>query len=420
MKRKIAIATVAVVALFFLFREGRHAAIDWYFHTYYQRTTPFPAGPRPDHIVLTWSGNPETTQAINWRTSPAISAGIVEYRRTSDPESDILSINGRYAMVEDKLLINDPNVNRWTAELKDLEPGTTYTYRVSNGTAEGWSAWADFTTAPASPEPFSFVYLGDPQKGLDDWGKLVEASYKRFPASAFYVIAGDLVNDGNWRNEWDEFFAGSTSVFGRVPVMPCLGNHDVDDNMEAKLYLESFALPQDGPSSIGPERAFSFTYSNAFFIVLDSNLSAAGQAPWLEAQLASTTATWKFAMCHHPSYSSAPHRDNEDVRNVWGPLFDKYHVDMVLQGHDHAYLRTFPMNAGKRVGTAAEGTYYVVSVSGTKFYEQVEHDYAEVAISHVMTYQTIDIASDPDRLTYRAYDIDGNMRDEMVIEKQAL
>src|SRR5690606_26571695 len=106
----------------------------------------------------------------------------------------------------------------------------------------------------------------------------------------------------------------------------------------------------------------------ALFIVLDSNLSAGDQVDWLREQLESSDATWKFAICHHPAYSSAPHRNNVGVREAWGSLFDKYHVDMVLQGHDHAYLRTYPMKAGKRVDSAAEGTYYVVSVSGTKFY----------------------------------------------------
>ena len=34
-----------------------------------------------------------------------------------------------------------------------------------------------------------------------------------------------------------------------------------------------------------------------------------------------------------------------------------------------------------------------------------------------MTYQTIDITTNPDRLTYRAYDKDGALKDELIIEK---
>jgi len=38
-----------------------------------------------------------------------------------------------------------------------------------------------------------------------------------------------------------------------------------------------------------------------------------------------------------------------------GALFDKYHVDMALQGHDHAYLRTYPMNNQERVDSPQKG-----------------------------------------------------------------
>ena len=68
---------------------------------------------------------------------------------------------------------------------------------------------------------------------------------------------------------------------------------------------------------------------------------------------------------HHPAYSSAPSRDNPSIREHVS-LFDEHHVDMALQGHDHAYLRTYPMKDGKRVDTTNEGTVYIVSVSELK------------------------------------------------------
>ena len=42
-------------------------------------------------------------------------------------------------------------------------------------------------------------------------------------------------------------------------------------------------------------------------------------------------------------------------RDAWVPVFDRHHVDLVLQGHDHAYLRTYPMRGGRRVGSPARG-----------------------------------------------------------------
>lgn len=102
---------------------------------------------------------------------------------------------------------------------------------------------------------------------------------------------------------------------------------------------------------------------------------------------------------------------------AWVPLFDKYHVDMALQGHDHAYLRTYPLKGNTRAENAKEGTTYVISVSGTKMYSQVKHDYTEFGMTNVATYQVLDIQISGNRLVYRAYDIDGQQRDELVIEK---
>ena len=90
---------------------------------------------------------------------------------------------------------------------------------------------------------------------------------------------------------------------------------------------------------------------------------------------------------------------------------------MVLQGHDHAYLRTYPMHTDKPVHSPKEGTIYVVSVSGTKMYDQDNRDYIAFGMTNVATYQVLDIRLIGDSLVYRAYDIDGNLRDTITINK---
>jgi len=151
--------------------------------------------------------------------------------------------------------------------------------------------------------------------------------------------------------------------------------------------------------------------------VLDGNLAPAAQAAWLEQKLSQSHSTWKFVLYHQPAYSSGGNRDNPEERAAWTPLFDKYHVDMALQGHDHAYLRTYPLRGGQRVTSPREGTVYVIAVSGTKAYPQPKHAYTEVGMTNVATFQVLDIQTNPNRLTYRAYDGDAKVRDEQVIEK---
>ena len=59
----------------------------------------------------------------------------------------------------------------------------------------------------------------------------------------------------------------------------------------------------------------------------------------------------------------------------------------------------------------------MIAYAGTKSYGEGQASHTEVNFDSVSTYQVIDIQVSSDRLLYRAYDIDGNLKDELVIEK---
>ncbi|MDP6795328.1 MAG: metallophosphoesterase family protein [Verrucomicrobiota bacterium] len=382
--------------------------------------TQHPALTKPDQVVLTWSGDPQTTQSIQWRTGPSVAKGEVQWVKKANynrfqPAQPKRTKATTFRM-EDANLVNDPVAHRHTATLTGLEPGTAYLYSVGDGSDNGWSALAEFTTGPGRTEPFSFIYMGDAQNGLDRWGSLVQTAHRQRPDAAFYIMAGDLVDRGNERDDWDSFFHNARGIYDRRPIVPAIGNHE-NQGGHPGMYLQMFDLPKNGPEGVEPERAYTFKYSNAEFFVLDTNITPESQSGWLEEALKNSTATWKFAVYHHPAYSSKPERDNPGIRDHWTPLFDKYHLDMALQGHDHAYLRTYPINDEKKAASPAEGTVYIVSVSGTKFYEQGERDYTEFGLTNVSTFQVLDIQISGNRLVYRSYDIDGKLRDNLIIEK---
>lgn len=378
------------------------------------RFTEWVSSPAPDHVVLTWSGDPKTTQTIQWRTSTQTAGGVVAYAKKGaafDPVT-AAQLPAETQQIMQNTLINDPIVHWHTATITGLEPGTAYVYAV--GDSHGaWRATAEFTTVPEGPVPFNFIYMGDAQNGLDDWGNLIRKSIETKPDTAFYIMAGDLVNRGAERDDWDSLFHNAEGIWDRKQVVPVPGNHEYQGG-NPEFYLQHFALPADSPLG---ELNYTLRYGNALFVMLDSNLAPQKQADWLEEQLKNTDATWKIVVYHHPAYSSGVKRDNPGVRKVWGAIFDQYHVDLALQGHDHAYLRTYPMKAEQRVGSAAEGTIYIVSVSGTKYYEQGQFDYTEFGMTNVSTYQVLDIRIDGNRLEYGAYDVKGEMRDTFVIEK---
>ncbi len=379
------------------------------------RTTAFPSSAEPDQILLTWSDNPQTTQTIQWRTSVEVTDGAVLYQpKNANPDQHLQETKAQLQLLEDRLLQNDRFIHRFTAKLQNLSPATTYIYQVGSHQKNKWSSQAEFTTAPDSSQPFSFVYFGDSHCS-PYWGKLINSAQARFSNTAFYTIAGDVVSTGLNRDDWDQLFAYGAEVFKYKPLMPALGNHDDQDGLGAQMYLDFFALPENGPPELEKERAYSFTYSNAFFIILDVTSAYAKQVDWLEQQLAHSQATWKFAVFHFPPYMHEI--DYRDIRKLWGDVFDLYHLDMAFSGHVHYYVRSKPMYQGQAVASPAEGTIYVTSVAiPASDEEKPDERYTEVHFGGGMIYQQISIEGNC--LTYQVFDIDGHVRDELVIKKE--
>lgn len=387
------------------------------------RTSLFPAGPRPDQVVLSWADDPRSSVSVQWRSNGH--GGQVLYL-PQDAVNPFLAPRSPLVARAETTRIADPGLSNYpftywhTARLTKLRPDTRYTYMVGNPETGCWSEPRTFRTAPAKPEPFSFLYLGDAQYGFSRWGALLRAAHRHRPDAAFTLMAGDLVTRGNDRDDWDDFLVHGSDVLSQLPVLPTIGNHECKGGLPG-MYLQTFDLPRGGPAGLEPERCYAVTYGNALFVVLDSMSPPEMQTAWLERQLSTSQARWKFVMFHHPPYSSKPERDNKELREAWVPLFDKHHVDIVFCGHDHAYMRTYPLKSGQRVASPAEGTVYLVSVSGTKMYDQVDRDYMEARFTDTIVYSTIDILTETEkageRLILRTYDLEGELRDRLVIDK---
>ena len=373
------------------------------------RNTDFPSSKKPDQVVLTWSSDPETTMDIQWRTSSSVDEGAVEY--WVQGSVDTLTMSAERFLMEDRLLQNDRFVHRFTAKLTGLEEGTAYEYRVGGGS--DLSDVYHFTTSKVEPSAFSFLWTGDVHNS-EAWGKMMQDAYQRHSESAFYIAAGDLVNTGLHRDDWDQLMMYPGKVFARIPFMAVPGNHDSQDGLGAWMYQEMFSYPDNGPSREMTELTYSFTYQNALFLMIDVTQPIEEQTKWIEDQLASSGEDWKFAVFHFPPYNSIEFY--QDIIDAWGPLFDQYHVDMVISGHFHYYLRTKPLNAGEIVASPAEGTIYLMSVGTTgKNKEMKPAEYAEVQFGADHLYQHVEI--DGTTLRYTSYDVDGRLVDSLEISK---
>ena len=124
----------------------------------------------PDHILLNFSDDPATTVSVTWRTNREINKGFGEIAQAKANPKFVLNSerflaktsNLRYSNVVNHYLnskksFNSLNHNYHSVTFTDLEPNTTYAYRVGDG--KHWSEWIQFTTAYKTNEPFSFLYV---------------------------------------------------------------------------------------------------------------------------------------------------------------------------------------------------------------------------------------------------------------------
>lgn len=372
----------------------------------------------PDRILLTWSADPMTTQSVTWRTSADVTDSKAQFILAPNTPIYLESVETLDADTE-FLDVDSVKANYHSVTFQNLLPATTYAYRV--GKEGTWSEWFQFTTAPEKGTAFSFIYFGDAQNNLkSQWSRIIRQAYSNLPKAAFMLHAGDLINSTQSDSEWGEWNYAGSFINAMIPSVATPGNHEYDREEDGTLVLDyhwkkQFTLPQNGPKGF-EETVYYIDYSdlrmislNSQEIVLDEE-SMAIQKAWLEKVLSENTQKWTIISFHHPIYSSSTGRDNKEFREAFKPVFDKYKVDLVLQGHDHSYGRGRNLPSGvANQDPAAQGPVYVVSVSGPKMYNLTFDKWMDRAASNTQLYQLISIEGN--RLSYGAYTATGELYD---------
>ncbi len=396
----------------------------------------------PDRVVLTWSGDPASTQSVTWRTDTTVKVALAEVAIAIDGPALGRAATRLTARTERVDATTVPNANLMahyhSTTFTNLLPDTLYAYRVGDGTR--WTEWYQFRTASVRPRPFSFLYVGDAQNDiLSLWSRVIRQGFKSAPDMRFVIHAGDLVNDGNSDVQWGEWFRAGGFIHAMVPSVPLPGNHEYrarsaeeaarNESNLSVFWRPQFTLPTNGIA--GQEEAnYWFDFQGARIVVLNSNRDKAPQAEWMRAVLRDNPNPWTIATFHHPIFSAAKERDNADLRALWKPVLDDMGVDLVLQGHDHTYARgrmpTVAAAAGKgatgrNVATGvnardgASGTVYVVSVSGPKMYDAAKSGWDAYGATldrkaeNTQLFQVIRIAGDT--LRYQAHTATGALYD---------
>jgi 3',5'-cyclic AMP phosphodiesterase CpdA len=246
----------------------------------------------------------------------------------------------------------------------------------------------------------------------------MDQAFAQFPDARFIIHNGDLTEEPEDETAWDAFFRTAQKWLKRIPLMPVTGNHDEVDG-KADRYTSHFYLPDNGAKGSIPGTSYSFDYGTAHITVLNTESNLDKQTEWLRQDLAGTNKPWKIVAMHRGAYGGNTYKKVEK----WVAVLDEFQVDLVLQGHNHEYSRSYPLRNGKKTGDGEgvianrQGTVYVVTnTSGPKFNKKKDDQfYHKVHIQNeLQMYAGITIEGDA--LTYQAYDVKGKKLDEFVLQ----
>lgn len=306
-------------------------------------------------------GSDETELNFAWLTKKVPNPTPVVYFGKN--KNKLVKYSGSFSAVDKNLTGGEEYLSN-KVTVSGLAKNTNYFYCVEkNGVRSEIK-----TIRTGDPKDFKILYVGDPQIGASKgqkqngeklaatsgeantaarndaygWNRTLEIASEQNKDIDFIISAGDQVNKTSKPKE--EEFAGflNAEFLSHVPLATTIGNHD-SLNTD---YAAHFNVPN--PTSNGTTVAggdYFYKYGSALFIVLNTNNYnvAEHELTMKEAVDYAPDAKWRIVTIHQDIYGSGlDHSDTDGMilRTQLTPVFDKYDVDVVLQGHDHTYSRT--------------------------------------------------------------------------------
>lgn len=334
-------------------------------------------------------GKNETQLNFAWFAKNEADAYVIMQKKSQMPFNEFYKSNMVKAKVKKSKTMDGYYTCR--ATVKGISPNTEYYYVVGNENA--WSPVYEYKSGNFSPE-WSFAIIGDPEMGIstDDesidqiavFDKTINNINTNIPDAAFLLSMGDQVGLADQQSHYEAFLnhAGLYSL----ALAPAIGNHDVG----GRYFREHFNLPNfDAISGLSEEiknEDYWFKYNNAVFMMINSNnmtdYNDYHQKFIEEVAKANTDAKWVVAVFHHPPFTSyEKYKADAAAVSELIPMLENAGVDVVLNGHDHIYTRTYMMNGTTPTGntgnkaSADSGTLYMTfsSSSSSLYHNAVQN-----------------------------------------------
>lgn len=333
--------------------------------------------------------DPSTTIGVAWQTELGTLASEIQWGASADPATwpKENRASGATWLTPPGTVNGHGDTRMHEVYVCGLTPKTTYYYRVGGG-PEGKEVWSDvtsFTTTPAPGDgPVTIAVNGDARKQNGDAWRLYQKKVRAKGAS-LQLFSGDTVLFGGDQAEWEQWLDlgakdenGAPLTLGQILTLNTNGNHD----NRSTMFFSNLTLPQD-PKKLPAyaELFYSLDVGPVHVTVMDDSYFVMSTTPqedidaltaWLEADLKAANdnranVPWIVTLHHHGPFSSSTHGKDLDVlrgRAFLMPLYDKYHVDVDVAGHDHNYERSLPVSGPADAPTihdaAKDGTVYLL------------------------------------------------------------
>lgn len=368
----------------------------------------------PIQLRIAFGDNPKTSMSVMWQTEQTTKASIVQYG-TSPNTLKQTAAGKRATYPQETGVLHE-------VLLTGLKPNTQYYYRAGDPEG-GWSGIYSFRTAPARVQDFVFTAFGDhgvTRASMENLNNIIRIR------PAFHLLLGDISYANGRQPIWDIYLKMVEPLTRTIPYMLTLGNHENEridgERIGYVATLTRFAMPEK-------ESYYAFDYCGSRFIAFNSDdYRNPEQLQWLEETLKSARADksvrWIVVFHHHPPYGSVRGRENNaGLIQVVTPLYDKYQVDLVLNGHDHVYERIYALRDSKIVNSSlteyrkGEGTVYVTCGGGGQSLYDFVPDKPELTALREKTYCYLRVLV-PARgaLAVEAYRSDGTLIEKFMIK----
>lgn len=258
-------------------------------------------------------------------------------------------------------------------------------------------------TALVTPVAPSLRFVSVADTGTGDQGQYAVAEamtrYHSQNSYNFAILAGDnIYNNGEIEKIGAVFERPYQPLLKQgVKFHACLGNHDIRTaNGNPQVRYPGFNMQG---------RYYTFRRDPVQFFALDTNHNADWntQMAWLEQELSRSDAPWKVVFGHHQIYSSGHYGLNQAFIQNLTPLFQKYGVQLYINGHDHNYERT----------RSIKGTTYLICGAGAGVRSVGRSAWTEYSASQ-LSFAAFEVYTD--RMVISGINTDSHVFDQGVIQ----